>query len=81
MTLNSPLVKNASVGSAFLVDSIKVQTTLPYHSGAEVVWFSPAVDFNLHQILVRNGIATLGTKDQIIVKLDGEQLITSRVEY
>jgi hypothetical protein len=68
------------IGSSFLVDEIAVRTTVPYHSGAKVFWFSPAVGYDLHQIDLTSGAAsfTINKHDQIAVIVDGAQLTTSR---
>ena len=68
------------IDSTYLVDFIEARTTLPYHSGAKIVWFSPAVDHDLHQIDFTSRVAsfTVGENEQIIVTADGAELRTSR---
>jgi hypothetical protein len=68
------------IGSSSLVDEIAVRTTVPYHLGAKVFWFSPAVDHDLHQIDLTSGAAsfTITKREQIAVIVDGAQLKTSR---
>ena len=77
-----PLEKSpySFIGSTFLVDEIAVRTTVPYHPGAKVFWFSPAVDYDLHQIDLTSGAAsfTIGRGGQIAVVVDGAQLTTTR---
>ena len=70
----------AFVGSSYLLDEIAIRTELPYHPGAKMVWFSPAVDFDLHQIDLTSGAAcfTIGKNEQIGVVIDGAQVMTSR---
>lgn len=68
------------VASTYLVDPIAVRTTVPYYAGATVFWFSPAVDYNLHQIDLGSGAATfaIGNKQTISLNIDGTDLKTSR---
>ena len=70
----------AFIGSTYLVDAIAVGTTLPYHPGAKVIWFSPAIDNNLHEIDVVSGTAslTIGKGGRISVAVDGAKLTTLR---
>ena len=70
----------ASVGSSYLVDPIAIRTNLPYHSGAKVIWFSPAIDNDLHEINLAYGTASfaIGDGEQISVFVGGAQLMTSR---
>jgi len=80
-SLDSPATKKyVFLGSTFLVDFIEARTTLPYHPGAKVVWFSPDVDYDLHQFDLGAGTAsfTIRKKEQITVTVDGSQLATSR---
>jgi hypothetical protein len=72
--------RSISVGSTFLLDGIEVRTTLPYHTGAHVVWFSPAADHDLHPLDVANGKASfsLANRTEIDVTVVGDQLTTSR---
>ena len=77
-----PLDKSefAFIGSTFLIDPIAVRTTIPYHSGAKVIWFSPAIGYDLHQLDLASGTASfaIGKSEQIVVVVDGAQLTTSR---
>jgi hypothetical protein len=68
------------VRSTFLFEPIAVLTTVPYHQGAKVFWFSPAVDYDLHQIDLTSGAASfkIGKREQIAVIVDGVELKTSR---
>ena len=70
----------AFIGSSYLLEPIVIRTELPYHSGAKVVWFSPAVDYDLHQLDLASGTASfaIGKGEQIVVVVDGAQLTTSR---
>ena len=70
----------AFIGSSFLIDPIAVRTTIPYHPGAKVIWFSPAVDYDLHQLDLSSATASfaIGKNEQIVVVVDGPQLTTSR---
>jgi hypothetical protein len=80
-SMDSPYIKKyVFVGSTYLLDPVEVITTLPYHSGAKVVWFSPAVDYDLHQIDLGTGAASflIDKKEQINVVLDEAQLTTLR---
>ena len=77
-----PLNKSgfAFINSTFLIDPIAVRTTIPYHLGAKVIWFSPVVDHNLHQLDLTSGTASLaiGKNELVVVEVDGTQLVTSR---
>ena len=77
-----PLDKSgfAFIGSSFLIDPIAVRTTIPYHPGAKVIWFSPAVDYDLHQLDLTSGTGSfaIGRSEQIVVLVDRAQLTTSR---
>jgi hypothetical protein len=80
-SLHSPATKKyVFIGSPYLDHFIEVRTTLPYHSGARVVWFSPAVDDDLHDLDLRGGEGSfaIGKQARISVAVDGEQLTTSR---
>ena len=70
----------AFVGSSFLLDPIAIRTELPYHPGAKVVWFSPVIGYDLHQIDLTSGTAsfTIDKNEQIAVVVDGARLTTSR---
>jgi hypothetical protein len=79
--LDSPARKKCLfLSSTHLTDFIQVRTTLPYHVGAGVVWFSPAEDHDLHRIDLGTGTATftIGEVGQITVAVEGGLLITSR---
>jgi hypothetical protein len=77
-----PLDKSefTSIGSTFLIDPIAVRPTIPFHPGAKVIWFSPAVDNDLHQLDLTSGTASfaIGKNEQIVVVVVGSQLTTSR---
>ncbi len=80
-SLDSPATKKyVFIGSTFLDGFIEVRTILPYHPGAKVVWFSPAVDYDLHQIDLGAGTAsfTISKNEQITVTVEGAQLSTLR---
>jgi hypothetical protein len=80
-SLDSPATKKyVFVRSPYLDHFIEVRTTLPYHSGAKVVWFSPAVDDDLHDLDLKEGKGsfTIDQQTQISVAADGAQLTTSR---
>jgi hypothetical protein len=80
-SLNSTYAKKHHfIGSTFLVDSIEVRTTLPYHFGARVVWFSPASGYDLHQLDLETGTASfaISEKEQIKVTVEGTELMTLR---
>jgi len=68
------------VGSTFLIDPIAVRTTIPYYPGARIIWFSPAVDYNLHEIDLKPGTASfmISKGEQIFLSVDGAQLKTVR---
>ncbi len=55
---DSPYIKGGIVGSQYLLAPIAVRTTLLYPPDAKVVWFSPAVDHDLHQIDLTTGTAS-----------------------
>ena len=65
--------KFAFIGSTFLIDPIAVRTTIPWYQGAKVIWFSPAVDYDLHQLDLTSGTASfaIGKSEQIGVVVDG----------
>jgi hypothetical protein len=68
------------IGSKFLFYFIEVRTDLPYQNGARVVWFSPAKDYDLHQIDLGSGAVSFAIDKtaQITVAVDGAQPITTR---
>lgn len=69
------------VGSTHLSGHIEVRTTLPYHAGATVVWFSPAESHQLHKLDVGDGTAsfTIPGQARISVAVEkGTELVTSR---
>jgi hypothetical protein len=70
----------AFIGSTFLRDPIAIRTSLPYHVGAKVIWFSPALDYDLHQLDLTSGVASfpISRSEQIAVTVDGAELKTSR---
>jgi len=68
------------VSSTFICDEIAVGTNVPYHPGAKVFWFSPAVDHDLHEIDLSSGSASfpISKRQQIAVVVEGLELKTSR---
>ena len=70
----------AFISSTYLLLPIAIRTSLPYYSGAKVVWFSPAVDHDLHQIDLSSGTAsiTINRHEYIVVTVDGAELTTLR---
>ena len=68
------------VGAKHLLGFIEVRTTLPYHDHANVVWFSPAVDHELHRLDLGGGKASfaVGKSTQLTVAVEGSGLVTSR---
>jgi hypothetical protein len=74
------ITKYVWLGTPHLVNPIEVRTTLPYHKGARVVWFSPAEDHELHRLDLEPGKASfaIGKIVQISVAVDGARLVTSR---
>ena len=80
-SFHSPARKgHVFTSSAHLLGFIEVRTTLPYHSGARVIWFSPGVDYDLHQLDPGAGTGTfaVGEQAQFSIVVDGEQLTTLR---
>jgi len=70
----------AFISSSYLLEPIAIRTNLPYHSGAKVICFSPAIDNDLHEINLASGTASfaIGNGEQINVFVEGAQLMTSR---
>lgn len=68
------------IGSTFLIDEIAVRPSVPFHRGAKVIWFSPAVDHDLHQLDLTSGTASfaIGNGEEIVIAVDGPQLKTAR---
>ena len=77
-----PLDKSscAFIGSTFLLDKIAVRTTVPYHAGAKVIWFSPSADQVLHELALTSGTASfvVCTNVEISVVVDGTELKSLR---
>jgi hypothetical protein len=79
--LDSPAKKAyVFVGSTHLLGFVEARTTLPYYKGAEVVWFSPEEDHELHRLDLGAGTAsfTVGKVARITVAIEGPLLATSR---
>jgi hypothetical protein len=68
------------IGSSFIFGAIAVHTNVPYHPGAKVFWFSPAVDHDLHEFDLSSGSASfpISKRQQIAVVVEGLELKTSR---
>ena len=68
------------IGSTYLINYIAVRTNLPYRSGAKIIWFSPAIDLELHQLDLTLGSTsiTIDKNEHITVASDGTQLTTLR---
>jgi len=69
-----------SIWSSYLLNPIAIRTKAPYYRSANVVWFSPAVDGDLHHLDMTSSAASfkITKDDQITVVVDGAQLTTSR---
>ena len=77
-SLSTPKV--GFVWSRYVCGPIAVATVLQYRPRAKVVWLSPAVDYDLHQVDLTSGTASfpIGDNEQITVAVEGEKLATSR---
>jgi hypothetical protein len=77
-SLSTPKV--GFVWSTYVCGPIDVATVLQYHPGAKVVWLSPAVDNDLHQVDVTSGTASfpIGNNEQITLSVDDTKLVTAR---
>jgi len=68
------------IGTNYINDAFQAGTTFPYRPGAKVVWFSPAVDHDLHDIDLASRTAriALAGSEFLTISVDGSQLVTSR---
>jgi hypothetical protein len=68
------------VSSIALLSHIIAWTTLPYHRGAEVVWFSPSKDYDLHPIDLKSESARFAIRETewITVTVVKSELVTRR---
>jgi hypothetical protein len=68
------------VHSTALPSPIVAWTTLPYHRGAEVVWFSPSTDYDLHPIDLKSGSVrfAISETEWITVAVVKSELVTRR---
>lgn len=78
----SPLIRSgcATVMPESLVGEIPISISIPYYPNAKIVWFSPAVDRELHSLDVASGTNSFKIRrnEQMIVTVEGGQLTTSR---
>jgi len=71
---------SAFIGSSYLLDEVAIRTQLPYYPSANIVWFSPDIDYDLHQVDVSSGTASfaIGKNEKIVAVVEGGHLTILR---